>query len=366
MIMRILCVIDSLGSGGAQRQLVVLAIGFKEAGHDVSFLVYHNQDFYKLFLEEANIPVKAVIEANYFKRLLKMRKFIRHGSFDSVLSFLEAPNFICEVSSFPYRKWKLVIGERSANPAIMKSPKLILLRWFHFFTDYVVANSNANIEIVLSVNPLLSKSRCKVILNAVDFSLSQSFDGKIPRKDGRLKLIVIASHRFLKNLNGLVDALSLLPESELSKLSIDWYGDSLVEPYLDNSFPEAKQKIARFKLDEIITFYPATKEITQKIHEADAIGLFSFYEGLPNTICEGMACGKPVICTEVSDLQALLAHDSNLLCNSSDPHSIMRALRYLIGLQNYQRSLIGLRNLKIAREKFEKKLIISEYLALLK
>jgi len=40
LIMIILCVIDTLGSGGAQRQLVNIAIGFKERGHTVSFLVY--------------------------------------------------------------------------------------------------------------------------------------------------------------------------------------------------------------------------------------------------------------------------------------------------------------------------------------
>lgn len=33
--MKILCVIDSLGSGGAQRQLVSLAKGFKEKGNEV-------------------------------------------------------------------------------------------------------------------------------------------------------------------------------------------------------------------------------------------------------------------------------------------------------------------------------------------
>lgn len=40
--MKILCVIDCLGSGGAQRQLVNLATAFKEKGHEVSFLVYHS------------------------------------------------------------------------------------------------------------------------------------------------------------------------------------------------------------------------------------------------------------------------------------------------------------------------------------
>ena len=44
--MKILCVINSLRPGGAQRQLVNLGIGFKEKGHEVSFLAYHNVNFY--------------------------------------------------------------------------------------------------------------------------------------------------------------------------------------------------------------------------------------------------------------------------------------------------------------------------------
>ena len=49
--MKILCVIDSLGSGGAQRQLVQLAIGLKNKGVDVSFLMYHNIHFFKSELD---------------------------------------------------------------------------------------------------------------------------------------------------------------------------------------------------------------------------------------------------------------------------------------------------------------------------
>src|SRR5690606_17490758 len=102
--MRILCVIDSLNSGGAQRQLVNLAIGFKEEGHDVAFLVYHKLDFHKKILDEKNISVNYVVESNYILRMLKMRRFIRNGNYDTVLSFLEASNFICEISGFPRRK----------------------------------------------------------------------------------------------------------------------------------------------------------------------------------------------------------------------------------------------------------------------
>ena len=35
--------------------------------------------------------------------------------------------------------------------------------------------------------------------------------------------------------------------------------------------------------------------------DADAVGIFSIYEGLSNTICEAMCLGKIVITTDISD-----------------------------------------------------------------
>lgn len=364
--MKILCVIDSLGSGGAQRQLVELAIGFEAKGHTVSFLTYHDRNFHNSTLEKKKIFINCIQEPNYLKRLLKIRRYIRHGNYDVVLSFLEAASFICEIAGIPFRKWKLIVGERSANPMISKKMKLKLFRWFHAFADYVVTNSYSNLKIVQSVNPLLRRSKCKVIYNIVDFNYWKPSYSYIPRKDGKFKIIVVASHQFLKNLNGLVEALSLLSPDKRCNLKIDWYGERLEEPFIDNSIIEAKQKLAALKLDNMITFYPATIDLVQKIQKADAVGLFSFYEGLPNSVCEGMACGKPIICSAVSDIPNLLSHDVNLLCNPGQPQSIMRALSYLIGLTKEQLINYGKKNLLIAKERFDKEVIITNYLDLFK
>ena len=189
--MRILCVIDELGSGGAQRQLVELALGFRAAGHEITFLTYHPNSFYYTYLEEAKISVTLITSDNYIIRLLKMRRFIRKGNFNAVISFLQASNFICELSGFPFRKWKLVVGERSANPNIFKSCRLKLYRWFHLFANYIVANSEANMKIVKSINPFLPASKCRIIYNIVDFSHWIPSSEYIPRRNGKLKLVFL-------------------------------------------------------------------------------------------------------------------------------------------------------------------------------
>ncbi len=362
--MRILCVIDDLGTGGAQRQIVELALGFKEKGNQVEFLIYYPNTFFGSVLKEAGISITCIEEPNYIKRLFKMNLFIRKGKYDAVLSFLEAANFICEFAGIPFRKWKLVVGERSANPKIMKNFKLKFYRWFHFFADYVVANSNANMKIIRKINPLLPKSKCRVIYNIIDFKKWFRSNHNHTNNE-RLSIIVAARHEYLKNLNGLAIALSQLPNKIQKKIKVDWYGQGKDEPYMDDSFNEGKKKIRDLNLQDTLFLHTSTHLIHKKVQEADAVGLFSYYEGFPNAVCEGMACAKPVVCTEVSDLPELLSHAKNLLCHPSQIHSIQQAISNLYHLSHEEKIKIGLENERIAKEKFDKESIVNQYLSLL-
>lgn len=358
--MKILCVIDSLGSGGAQRQIVNLAIGFKERGHEVSFLVYHRFNFFENELDKKDILVHELIESNYLKRLYKMRQYIRKGGFDSVLSFLETPSFICEIAGFPFRKWKLVVGERSANPLMLKSFKHRLYRWFHVFADYVVANSHKNLEMVYQLNPLLPKSKGKVIYNMIDLNLwKNSFDFPTCRYN-KFNLIVAASFGDVKNLNGLIEAVNLLPDKYRNKLRIKWYGNEHRVGYLD----KANEKIKTLKIDKCFMFLPPSHEIMEQMIYSDAVGLFSHYEGLPNAVCEGMALGKPVISTNISDLP-LIVRNPDLLADPSSPESIAATLKYYIDLPKEKLIEEGKCNRLKAEAIFNKEVILDKYISIL-
>ena len=50
VFMKVLCLIDGLGSGGAQRQLVGLASLLKKEGYDVLVVYYHGDHFFVPFL----------------------------------------------------------------------------------------------------------------------------------------------------------------------------------------------------------------------------------------------------------------------------------------------------------------------------
>lgn len=359
--MKILCVIDSLGSGGAQRQLVALAIGLKERGHQVSFLVYHDINFFSDVLEDAGIGVFKIIEPNYLKRLYKMRRYIRRSNCNAVLSFLEAANFICEVSGLPWKRWKLIVGERSANPAILKSFKLKLYRWFHLTADFVVANSYTNLQIVQKINPLLSEKNCKVIYNIIDPEKWRPTADYVPLKDGKLNLVVAASHQYLKNAKGLIEAVNRLNQQEKLRLKIDWYGGK--SP--DDSYEQSKALILKYNLQKVFFFHPATANILKKMQYGDVIGLFSFYEGLPNVVCEAIVLGKPVIASNVSDIPTLLKNERNFIFNPKSVEQINLALKYVLSLTEDHLTWIGRMNRNNSIPLFNRNNIVSSYESLL-
>lgn len=363
--MKVLCVIDSLGPGGAQRQLVQLAKGFSAKGHSVSFLVYHQIDFYKEELDLAGISVVHIFEPSYLIRLYKMRKHIRSGNYNAVVAFLQASCFICEVSAFPFKNWRLIVGERSANPNIFRSFKLRCYRWFHFFADYVVANSHANIDMVRKLNPHLRDSKLRVIYNIVRNCVFEYPISNLGLQNNKLQIVVGASHRSLKNSKGMVEAINSLHVDQRRRMKVKWYGDSVVAPYVDRSYPDAVRMVKEMGLCDIVEFYPATQNFLDRMSQADIVALFSFYEGLPNVVCEAMAMGKPVMVSRVSDIPFILAHNDRQIFDPNSVESIKNCFEYFLSLSPKEFHNIGSQNREVAKRLFAEKIIVCEYLKLL-
>lgn len=352
--------ISGLGSGGAQRQIVELAVGFKSKGYNVRFLIYQKKwsEFYYQYIVNHGIDIDGIYEDNYLKRIYKVRQYIRSHKFDVVIAFLEAPSFIAELASFPNRKWKLIVGERSADPAKRTSFKLRTFLKFHRLADYIVANSYSNINIIKEVAPEISANKYKVIYNMLDPNRLLPYANFTFRKEGKLNLLIASSHRYLKNLNGLIEGVYLMEPQYRDNLRISWFGNSK----FDSSLEEGLKKIESYNLQKIFTFHKETLDIYDYMREADAVGLFSFFEGLPNAICEGMYMGKPIVATRVSDVPLLVEDKVNgFLCEANSPSSISQALTLLLGCSGKELSDMGKRNAIKAESLFNKGHILEAY-----
>ena len=89
------------------------------------------------------------------------------------------------------------------------------------------------------------------------------------------------------------------------------------------------------------------------MNEADVVALFSSSEGLPNTICEGMMLGKPIIMTRVSDYD-ILTKGNGLLCDWNNPQTIKEAILQMVSMSDDELLLMKNVSLEKATKLFSK------------
>lgn len=345
---KVILFIDNLCSGGAQRQVTNVAVLLKKAGYDVSVLVYHDMPFYKHILDDNEVPVVLIDAKSYVSRLFRIRKYLNKSGVDAVIAFLAVPCFIACFSKIGHKKWKLITTERSAKLSTFTSKKCKFYNLFERFADAKVGNSQNAMNMWRKYYPQYNH-KYSVVYNHIivpDEFVGAKHDYL---ENGKVRLAVAASYQGLKNPISVIEAVNLLSDEEKSKLLIDWYGRAEVVTGDTAIYDKATQKIKDYGLEECIHLNDETNEIYRIMSESDAVGLFSTVEGLPNTICEGMTIGRPVVMSKVSDYDVLVT-DNGFLCDPNSVESIKEALVKLIDSSKEELERMG----KSSKEKADK------------
>ena len=94
--------------------------------------------------------------------------------------------------------------------------------------------------------------------------------------------------------------------------------------------------------------------------DSDAVGLFSTVEGLPNTICEGMTIGRPIVMSKVSDFDVLVS-DNGYLCDPNSIESIKDALVKLIETPSNELKAMGEKSKEKAQKLFSSAAITKQW-----
>ncbi|MDA3130929.1 glycosyltransferase [Aliibacillus thermotolerans] len=107
-------------------------------------------------------------------------------------------------------------------------------------------------------------------------------------------------------------------------------------------FQRLQQKIASLRVEDGIFFHGAKPqtEVAQWMNAADVFVLPSHTEGFGLVAVEAMACGTPVIGTNVGGLRYLLADQAGEIVPVSQPEPLSQALEKVITDQDYRKSLI--------------------------
>lgn len=361
--MRITCIIDTLVGGGAQRQLCTLAVQFKRMGHIVEVLTYHEGDFFRPMLDEAGIAHRILPiahDAGKLKRILEVRKAIHASKPDVVLAFLDGPCMYASLAGLPSRRWGLVVSERLAVPGSHKR-RFQPLRQVHRLANYVTANSHINRLMVEAAVPALS-GRTVTVYNVVD--LERFRPRPQPDPGGPIRISVLAHYHAKKNMQGLIEGLALARQHEEGKrIEIEWYG-SKKPP--EKVYDDAQALIEKHGMQNVFRLNPSTKDAEGVYARSTAACLPSFYEGLPNAVCEAMASGKPVLMSAACDAGALVHDGQNgFLFDPASPQSIADALLKLARLTPAEREEMGRESRRLAEQMFDPFQVATKYIEIL-
>jgi glycosyltransferase involved in cell wall biosynthesis len=332
--MKLLLVIDHLGLGGAQRQIVELACGLARRGHTVELFNYFPQhDFFQRRVSEHGIEVHSYRKGKGFSFGVvgAIVSLLRRRNFDLVLSFLNNPNIYTEIARLASRKTRLVVCERSSNRGDHAVLGARSRRLLHVFADHVVANSETHAAWLRTKWWLRSKVSC--IYNGIDLQAPAS-SRATPRTGSQLRLLAVGRVCPEKNLLNLIAALQCFHRKHGYVPELNWAGKkdtsdggqrnvAQVEELLEN-LPEIA---ARWNwLGEQLDMPALLREHDMLIHA-------SLYEGLPNAVCEALAAGLPVLISDVCDHARLVADgERGFLFDPNEPQSIASSIEKAVAL----------------------------------
>lgn len=355
---RILCLIDSLGAGGAQRQMVGLASFLKEYGYEVMVAFYHEEMFYSDFLLSKGVPFDYLNKAERNStRIYHVARYIRKFQPDVVIAYLFTPCICASLATLTNRKFRLIVSERNTNLQTGRNEKIR----FNLFrrANFIVPNSFSQEDYIKHQFPFLRK-KVVTIPNFVDLDYFTPLKGKI--KHEVPEILIAASIWPSKNTLGFIDVVAQLKNKGYI-FHVSWYGKN--ESNIDY-YNLCQNKIKQYDIEDFIELKEKTTQIKTCYQESDFFCLPSFYEGTPNVICESMACGLPVACSNVCDNSRYVVEKENgFLFDPKDTDSIVSALTRMLTMKekDYYSFCIASRNR--AEDKLSKESFVNSYIKLI-
>ena len=358
---KILCLIDGLGMGGAERQMIGLASFLKEKGYHVDLVTYNSRNLYAEIVEKYGLAsITLCTKNNKWSKLQAVRHHIKAvGGYDWVIAYKDGPAVIgCLLKMFGV-KFRLIVSERNTNQGLTKRERLkfFLYRW----ANYIVPNAYAQERFIVKNFPELKNSTITI----TNFTDTDYFKPIVRDKSNILNILTVARIAKQKNVLNYLEAIKLLKaDGYTTQVHFDWYGDIQTgeEFYGELCY---KRRLD-LELENLITFHLGTTDIVNHYQTCDIFCLPSIYEGFPNVICEAMSCGKPIVCSRVCDNPDIVKENVNgLFFDPTDVQSIYNSLKQMIEMSNESRLEWGYNSRCISESLFSKQVFVDKYIRLI-
>ncbi len=340
----VLLFIDSLENGGAQRQIVVLANVLHLRGYQVNLLTYYPGDQLSQFLvsdriRRTTLPRHSKYDFSYFLRLYR---YFRKEHPDCVISYLSTPNFWARLAGHLARVPRIITSERNINLA-QRHLAALGERLLAPLSDAIVVNSHEGRQRLIELG--IADTNLHVIYNGVDCShfSRQPADASNGLRTSmgidRDELLILLPGRMeaQKNHRLLVTAL-LRMDPRNARIRVAFAGNEF-----DTGIKhEITARIAAGGATDQFLFLGPRADMPLLYSAADLVVLPSLWEGFPNAVIEAMACGTPVIVSNISDNARIVEHGiTGYLFGNNDADDLVTALNAFRALGPDQRRAMG-------------------------
>lgn len=297
--MKILHVITSLRTGGAEKLMVDLLPRLKNCGLDVELLLFDGTDTpFLQAAERTGIKVHDLGKGGsvysplrFFKLLPYLRKY------DVVHTHNTAPQLFAAVGSVLCSVVLLTTEHNTSNRRRSWRWYALVDRWMYSRYRQVICISQKAED---NLRTFIGKSKATIttINNGVDVArytdamASEELESIAPNSR---KLIMVAGFRWEKDQDTIIKALPFLPND----FHLFLVGDGARRP-------ECENLAAGLGMTGRVHFLGLRNDVAELLHASDYVLMSSHFEGLSLSSVEGMCVGKPFLASNVDGLREVV------------------------------------------------------------
>lgn len=331
--MKILHIITSLRTGGAEKLMVDLLPRLKRNGHEVDLLLLDGTD--TPFRQEAERAGIRIIDTGKGGSVYSPLKFLRMlpklRGYDIVHTHNTASQLFAAVASLVFPFLLCTTEHNTSNRRRGNRWLSKIDRWMYNRYDRVICISAKAEE---NLRAHLGKCRADIctINNGVDIARYSSASlSPEPEKiaPGSRKVMMVAGFRWEKDQDTLIKAVAMLPE----KFHLFLVGDGVRRPECEN-LAKAQDVSGR------VHFMGIRNDVPNLLHSADYIVMSSHFEGLSLSSVEGMSAGVPFLSSDVDGLREVVS-GAGVLFPHGDASTLAAELTRLDGDKELYREVAG-------------------------
>ncbi|MGA7782820.1 MAG: glycosyltransferase family 4 protein [Paraburkholderia sp.] len=131
---------------------------------------------------------------------------------------------------------------------------------------------------------------------------------------------------------------------------------------VDNPSAITRAEVATWEQEGVIEYLGEAHDVRPFIAAANCVVLPSYREGVPRTLMEASAMGRPIVATDVPGCREVVAHGINgLLCEVRNANSLADRLAQMLDMDGEERRAMGERGRQKVMAEFDERVVINQY-----